>query len=78
MDLEWESYLKSSKDTTQPRELFSVSDTDWRLVTPRTAAACDDEFVSAFLEFREAGADLVVAVWDEPFQGDVLEGVVLG
>jgi hypothetical protein len=76
MDLEWETYLKSPNSSKQIRQLCSEGPprSSFRITTKDF---CGDEYASAFLESREGDVYVVLVVWDEPFHGEVMNGVML-
>lgn len=86
MNLLWESYLKQAKPSNVGKEddpekhrpsrenrgIYSSN----RNVTYQNYYGMEvvgDERAVVFLELRERGMDLVVAVWDDPFEGAVLK-----
>jgi hypothetical protein len=73
IDLEWETCLESSGNATQPRLHSSVRNTSWNSGTP----ALRGSPASAHLEFRGDGVECVLCAWDEPFEGEAWEGVML-
>ncbi|KAG0137506.1 hypothetical protein HOY82DRAFT_547651 [Tuber indicum] len=77
MERDWESCLKIGGATRQARELYSPNrNVSYTNMLPAMEVV-EDEMAIAFLELTQDGMDLVVAIWDEPYEGEVLGGTVL-
>ncbi|KAG0637325.1 hypothetical protein HOY80DRAFT_281067 [Tuber brumale] len=77
MEQDWESCLKTGGATGQARGLYSANrNVSYTNMLPAMEVV-EDEMAIAFLELTQDGMVLVIAIWDEPYEGKVLGGTVL-
>lgn len=77
MERDWESCLKIGGATGQTRGFYSANrNVSYTNMLP-AMKVIEDEMAIAFLKLTQDGMDLVVAIWDEPYEGKVLGGAVL-
>ena len=78
MDLEWESFLKSSTDREKARSLYPAKTDVVHFDTFPHVLTDPDELATAFLEKTPEGVFLVLVLWDDRFHGELpLGGEVL-
>jgi len=77
MERDWESCLKIGGAAGRTRGFYSANrNVSYTNMLPAVKVV-EDEMAIAFLKLAQDGADLVVAIWDEPYEGKVLGGAVL-
>ncbi|CUS10539.1 unnamed protein product [Tuber aestivum] len=77
MERDWESCLKTGGAAGRTRGFYSANrNVSYTNMLPAMEVV-EDEMAIAFLELTQDGMDLVVAIWDEPYGGKVLDGAVL-
>ena len=70
MDLEWESYLRSSNDREKLR-VFCTNTNMMNRFSTRPLLIDEDELGIALLEEVKEGVDLVLLLWDDRFHGEL-------
>ncbi|RPA90554.1 hypothetical protein L873DRAFT_1820867 [Choiromyces venosus 120613-1] len=77
MERDWESCLKIGDAAGKPRGFYSANrNVSYTNMFP-AMKVIEDEMAVAFLELTRDGMSIVVANWDEPYEGRVLNGTVL-
>ncbi|PWW73281.1 hypothetical protein C7212DRAFT_359450 [Tuber magnatum] len=78
MERDWESCLKiGGGGAGRTREFYSANRNVSHTTMLPAMKVVEDEMAIAFLELTQDGMELVVAIWDEPYEGKILGGTVL-